>query len=183
MEHGFSILGVAALGIVVMVVAGVAFLWALYALIRHLLWRATHQVLNRAVDRVVDVGERHLVSGVGTLTKTVGEEIRKNDPRRLEADVSRLAQERKGRISVADVMAKLDLAQDVASRTLEGLAKRGVCRPTPEEGGSLVYLFDSFLPRRQVVACDYCGGSFGDADPSQPCPSCGASLTRKSVVG
>lgn len=161
-----------------MVVAGVAVIWLGYVLIRRLLWQATHRVLDRAVDKVVDAG----VSGVSTVAKNVTEEMRKNDPRRLESEVSRLAKSRQGRISVSDVMADMDIAQPVAERTLQGLARRGVCQQRSEEDGSVVFLFAAFRPRRDVTMCDYCGGTFEDAEATAPCPSCGATLTRKSLV-
>ena len=179
---GSTVLGVAALGIVVMVLSGLVVLALLYFTIRRLLFSATHRALDKVVDRAMDVGEKHLVRGVGTLTKTVGEQIRKSDPRRLEADVSALARKRKGRVGVADVMAELELPQDMASKTLEGLARKGTCQASTDETGTKVYLFSAFLERREVLACEYCGGSFQDADPDAPCPNCGAKLAPRSVV-
>lgn len=181
---GSGVMAVAALGIVVLIVSGLLVLWLLYFTIRRLLFSATHRAIDKVVDRAMDVGEKHLVSGVGTLTKTVGEQIRKSDPRRLEADVSALARKRKGRVGVADVMAELDLPQDMASKTLEGLARQGACRASTDETGTKLYLFSAFLERRAVLACDYCGGTFqdADADPDAPCPNCGAKLAHKSVV-
>lgn len=178
MQTTTGILGLAAVGFLLLVLAGVVVLWLGYVLIRRLLWQATHRVLDRAVDKVVDAG----VSGVSTVAKNVTDEMRKNDPRRLEAEVSRLAKGRKGRVSVSDVMADMDIAQPVAERTLQGLARRGVCQQRTEEDGAVVFLFTAFRPRRDVTLCDYCGGTFDQADATQPCPSCGATLTRKSVV-
>lgn len=175
-------LGVAAVGLLVLVAAGVLVLWLGYVLIRRLLWQATHRVLDRAVDKVVDAG----VSGVSTVATTVarnvGEEMRKNDPRRLEAEASRLAKERQGRVAVSDLMADLDVSYAVAEQTLKNLARRGACQASTAEDGALIFLFSAFRPRRQVTACDYCGGQFEDADAAGPCPSCGATLTRKQVV-
>lgn len=176
--HGMEILGIAAVGLILLVLAGVVVIWLGYVLIRRLLWQATHRVLNRAVDKVVDAG----VSGVSTVAKNVSEDMRKNDPKRLESEVSRLAKSRQGRLSVSDVMADMDIAQPVADRTLQGLARRGVCQQRTEEDGSVVFLFAAFRPRRNVTVCDYCGGTFEDADAAAPCQACGATLTRKSLV-
>lgn len=178
MQTTTGILGIAVVGFLLLAAVVVVVLWLGYVLIRRLLWQATHRVLDRAVDKVVDAG----VSGVSTVARNVNDEMRKNDPRRLEAEVSRLAKSRQGRISVSDVMADMDIAQPVADRTLQGLARRGVCQQRTEEDGSVVFLFTAFRPRRDVTLCDYCGGNFDTADATQPCPSCGATLTRKSLV-
>jgi hypothetical protein len=179
---GFEFVAIALLGILAVLGTGVFLAWMVYLLIRRLLWKTTHRILDRTVDQVVQAGERHLVSGVGTLARSVQEEMRKNDPRRQEADISRLAKARSGRITVADVMAGLDLPQDRAERTLDGLASRGVCRVTIEEEGGKAYLFEAFMARRDVACCDYCGGSFEDAETDHPCPNCGAVLTRKNIL-
>jgi len=179
---GFEFVAIALLGILAILGAGLLLVWMVYLLVRRLVWKTTHRVLDRTVDQVVRAGERHLVSGVGNLTQSVQEEMRKNDPRRQEADISRLARDKAGRITVADVMAGLDLPRDRAERTLEGLASRGVCKVTSGEGGGKAYLFEAFMARREVACCDYCGGSFEEADPDQPCPNCGAALTRKQVL-
>lgn len=179
---GFEVVAIALLGILAVLGAGLLLAWMVYLLIRRLIWKTTHRVLDRTVDQVVQAGERHLVSGVGTLARSVQEEMRKNDPRRQEADISRLAQGKSGRLTVADVMAGLDLPQDRAERTLEGLASRGVCRVTSGEEGGKAYLFEAFMARRQVACCDYCGGSFEEVDADQPCPNCGAILTRKQIL-
>ncbi len=179
---GLGTVGLVVLVLLVGVLGGLVVLWVLYMAIKSVLARATHRVLDRTIDQVVQAGERQLVAGVSSLSTTVKEEMRKNDPRRQEADISKLARQRQGRVSVSDVMAALDLPQDTALRTLEGLAKRGTCRASREEGGGMVYLFEAFLPRRQVTSCDYCGGTFQEADPDQPCPNCGATLTRKRIV-
>ncbi len=178
---GLEILILVFLGILATLGAGLLVVWMISRLVRRMLARTTHRVLDRAVDQVVRAGERHLVTGVGTLASTVQEEMRRNDPRRQEADISRLARDQAGRLTVADVMAGLDLPQDRAERTLEGLASRGVCRVRAEETGKL-YLFEAFLPRREVALCDYCGATFEDAEPDLTCPNCGAALTRKQIL-
>jgi len=175
------------LGTVILVVLGLlvgalVVLGAVYLAVRAVLARATHRVLDRTIDQVVKAGERQLVAGVSSLSSSVKEEMRRNDPRRQEADISKLARQHQGRVTVADVMASLDLPQDTASRTLEGLVKRGACRPVQDEASGTVYLFEAFLPRRQVTACDYCSATFQETDPDQPCPNCGATLTRKQIV-
>lgn len=180
---GLEVLGVALVGFLAVLLAGLVVLWLGYRLLKGLLWKTTHHVLDRAVDQVVQAGERQLVSGVGTVSRTVSEEMRKNDPRRQEADVSRLAQAREGRLGLPEVMAELDLPQDSAARTMEGLARRGLCRVEKGEGQGTMYVFAAFLPRLAVLACDYCGGTFQEADPDQPCPNCGAALARKQVTG
>jgi len=152
------------LGTVILVVLGLlvgalVVLGAVYLAVRAVLARATHRVLDRTIDQVVKAGERQLVAGVSSLSSSVKEEMRRNDPRRQEADISKLARQHQGRVTVADVMASLDLPQDTASRTLEGLVKRGACRPVQDEASGTVYLFEAFLPRRQVTA-----------NPGQPYP-------------
>lgn len=171
-------LGVAALiGVIVFVAVAVLAVIALVFIVRRLLHGLAYRVVDRAVDKAMDVG----VEGVKSLSKNVSTEMKKSNPQRMEADVTRVARQRQGRVAVSDVMAELDLTQPVAERCLEGLARRGVCKMVLE-GTSKVYLFATFQKRKNVLACDFCGGSFDDADASAPCPSCGASLVARTIV-
>lgn len=140
-------------------------------------------VAARTVDRVVQAGERQLMKGVGQVAKTVAEEVRKNDPKRLEPEVARLAETRKGVVTVADVMAACDVSKLVAQECLGNLVRKKVCKIELGKGESLSrYVFESFRQKRTFLACDYCETEFGTDATGSSCPNCGGKLTQKTAL-
>ena len=151
-----------------------------YLLIRRLLWKTTHRILDRTVDQVVQAGERHLVSGVEPWPDfgpggDAQERSASPGSRHL-----RLASARSARITVADVMAGLTPPQDwpsgpwmvwlreafAGSPPKKREAASTSLKPSWPEGGSLLQTLRGFLRRH--------------GNPTTLRSNCGAVLTKIS---
>lgn len=166
-----TFLGVSAVVVLGLVALAAVSIIALTMTVRHLLRFAA----ARAIDRVVQAGERQVVSAA----KSVAADMQKRDPKRIEADVTRLAQTRQGCVSVADVMAALDVPQSTAQDCLAALVRRKVCRVKMGEK-SASYIFENFLPKETVRQCEFCGTDFGGKEVVN-CPNCGGAVSKKEV--
>jgi O-methyltransferase involved in polyketide biosynthesis len=168
--------GVAALGIVAVICAALAFISLVFT-VKHLLRYLT----ARAIDKVVAAGERQVVNGVTHVAKEVAEDLRKHDPKRLEADVTKLAEQKRGDLAVADVMAGLQLSQFQAQETLARLVRRKVCTIQTGPLGTR-YLFEAFLPRQQITRCSFCDTQFSTPKENGSCPNCGGVIETQTVL-
>jgi rubrerythrin len=172
-----SFLGGAAIVVALLSIAALVGFLSLVFTVKHLL----RYVAGRAVDRVVQAGERQVMKGVGQVAKGVAEEVRKHDPKRLEADVTRLAEQRQGNLAVADVMAALQLSQFQAQEALARLVRQRVCTIQPGPLGTR-YLFEAFLPRQQVHRCPFCETQFAQPSDHNNCPNCGGKIENQTVL-
>ena len=164
--------------LVVLILIGVGTL-ALVLTIRGLI----RYVAARTVDRVVQAGERQLMKGVGQVAKSVAEEVRKNDPKRLEPEVARLAESKRGVLTVADVMAACDVSKIVAQGCLGNMVRKKVCKIELGKGESLSrYVFEAFRAKRTFLACEYCETEFPSDVTGTNCPNCGGKLSSKTVL-
>lgn len=163
-------------GIIVVILAALAFMSLVFT-IKHLLRYLT----ARAVDKVVEAGERQVMKGVTHVAKEVAEDLRKHDPKRLEADVTRLAEQKQGTLAIADVMSGLQLSQFQAQETLARLVRRKVCTIQTGPLGSR-YLFEAFLPRQTVIRCTFCDTDFERATETGSCPNCGGKIESVTVL-
>lgn len=137
-------------------------------------------LLRSLAARAMVVGERQLVKGVTHLAKEAAEEARKNDPKRQEAEVTALAEKKRGSLAVADVIASLQMSQFQAQETLARLVRRKVCTIHNGPLGAR-YVFEAFLPRQQVLRCAFCDAEF--AEPVEGnCPNCGGKVETVTVV-
>ena len=133
----------------------------------------------RAIDRVVQAGERQVRDGVAHVAKSVAADMKKRDPKAIEAQVVQLAQKQRGKLSVADIIAALEVPQLTAQQCLTGMVQRKLCRPK-QEGTATLYLFENFLAVREVRWCPFCETEF-PKDDAPNCPNCGGQITHKKV--
>jgi len=130
---------------------------------------------NKVVDRALDVGEKGVVSGATAVTKMVGEEMTRNDPKKMAAEITKLAQKYKGELTIPHVISELGLTNDQAQRHLWNLTSQKVCH-TEIKDKQKVYIFPGFREKRKVKVCEYCETVYELEDVRNECPSCGASL-------
>ncbi|MBT9587648.1 hypothetical protein IV102_30185 [bacterium] len=145
------------------------------------------QVGERQLGRVVGVGEKHLdkalEAGGKEIAKGVAslaEDARKNDPKRLESEVARLAQENQGVLTVAKVMADLQLPQFKSQEILARLVRSRVCKMDQGPLGSR-YLFEAFLATTQQFRCPFCENTFTVCPENRICTNCGGNISAEVV--
>ncbi|MBI2267493.1 MAG: zinc ribbon domain-containing protein [Armatimonadetes bacterium] len=174
-----EVVGIGLLAFLFIAIAGLVVIFAVIKAVQSSL----RNVANRAMERVLNVGERELVKGVQNIERAIGDEIAKNDPNRLATETMKLAEEKAGELTVSQVMSGLDVRQDVAVRTLEGIRKKSLCS-VQDRNGQIVYIFPGFKKRKPVKICEYCGGTYEirEEEPLPSCPSCGAKLKAATVL-
>ena len=133
----------------------------------------------RAVDRVVQAGERQVRDGVVHVATSVAADMKKRDPKRIEPEVAQLAEKRQGKLTVVDIVAALEVPSLTAQECLASMVRKKLCRPKSDSSGT-VYLFDNYLPTREVRLCPFCETEFPN-DDSPNCPNCGGAITVKQV--
>jgi len=145
------------------------------------------QVGERQIGRVVGVGEKHLdralEAGGKEIAKgvaAVAADVRKNDPKRLEVEATRLAESRQGVLTVAEVMSGLELPQFKAQQVLAGLVRSKVCKIDSGPLGTR-YLFEAFQARVEEFRCPFCEKTFSVCPDNRICDSCGGAI-RSQVV-
>ncbi|MCE1245125.1 MAG: hypothetical protein LWY06_00605 [Firmicutes bacterium] len=130
---------------------------------------------NKVVDRALDVGEKGVVTGATAVSKMVGDELTKNDPKKMGAEITKIAQKYNGEITISHVISELGLTNDQAQRHLWNLTSQKVCH-TEIKNKQKVYVFPGFKEKRKIKVCEYCETTFELEDVRNECPSCGGTL-------
>ena len=166
---------VAGIGVVGLIVVAAVCVIALTLTIRSIL----RMMAARAIDRVVQVGANHVRDGVVQVAKSVAEDVKKRDPKRIEAEVIRIAEQRNGKVTSADVIAALDVPQLTVQQCFSSMVSRKMCRPKAE-GTTTYYIFENYLPTKELCLCPFCETEFPKGETGD-CPNCGGKITSKVV--
>jgi hypothetical protein len=119
-----------------------------------------------------------LIAGVG-LAIWSGMSLRRQralDPENLSDRITELA--RRGgqyEVTLSEVVAELQVPDEVAQAALDLLVSKGQCRREPREG-RVVYIFPGLKESKVVRRCVYCGSEFSVKDPLHVCPNCGGEV-------
>lgn len=141
---------------------------------------SVRRAADRALSAVVDIGQQQLAKGVDNLGKSIGQEMLKNNPRRMETEAIKLAKAHAGELSVSNVMAELNVDEGIATKTMESLMRQKLCIPR-EGGDGKTFVFPAFRKKVEVRICDFCGATYEPDKVESACPSCGAKLRIAST--
>ena len=98
------------------------------------------------------------------------------EPERLADSIIDLVLARGGaEVSLAQIVAKLNVPTDAAQRALGVLEGRGECRRERGPDKDL-YVFPGLMEVKVVRRCAYCGSEFSVKKPLHKCPNCGGEL-------
>jgi predicted Zn-ribbon and HTH transcriptional regulator len=98
------------------------------------------------------------------------------EPERLADSIIDLARTSGGaEVSLAQIVAELNVPTEAAQRALGVLERRGECRRERRAGKDL-YVFPGLVERKVVRRCAYCGSEFSVKKPLHKCPNCGGEL-------
>lgn len=98
------------------------------------------------------------------------------EPERLADSIIDLVRARGGaEVSLAQIVAKLNVPTDAAQRALGVLEGRGECRRERGPDKDL-YVFPGLMEVKVVRRCAYCGSEFSVKKPLHKCPNCGGEL-------
>ncbi len=78
-------------------------------------------------------------------------------------------------VTLAEVVAELNVPTQAAQRALGVLQGRGECRRERRADKDL-YVFPGLMERKMVRRCAYCGSEFSVKTPLHQCPNCGGQL-------
>jgi hypothetical protein len=98
------------------------------------------------------------------------------EPERLADSIIDLVRARGGtEVSLAQIVAELNVPTDAAQQALGVLEQRGECRRErgPEKD---LYVFPGLMEVKVVRRCAYCGSEFSVKQPLHKCPNCGGEL-------
>jgi hypothetical protein len=98
------------------------------------------------------------------------------EPERLADSIIELARARGGsEVSLAQIVAELNVPTEAAQRALGVLERRGETRRErgPEKD---LYVFPGLVEVKVVRRCAYCGSEFSVKKPLHKCPNCGGEL-------
>ncbi len=98
------------------------------------------------------------------------------EPERLADSIIDLVRARGGaEVSLAQIVAELNVPTDAAQRALGVLEGRGECRRERGPDKDL-YVFPGLMEVKVVRRCAYCGSEFSVKKPLHKCPNCGGEL-------
>ncbi len=98
------------------------------------------------------------------------------EPERLADSIIDLVRARGGtEVSLAQIVADLNVPTEAAQRALGVLERRGECHRErgPEKD---LYVFPGLMEVKVVRRCAYCGSEFSVKQPLHKCPNCGGEL-------
>ena len=98
------------------------------------------------------------------------------EPERLADSIINLARAGGGaEVSLAQIVAELNVPTEAAQRALGVLERRGECRRErgPEKD---LYVFPGLVEVKVMRRCAYCGSEFSVKKPLHKCPNCGGEL-------
>jgi hypothetical protein len=98
------------------------------------------------------------------------------EPERLADSIIDLVRARGStEVSLAQIVAELNVPTDAAQQALGVLEQRGECRRErgPEKD---LYVFPGLMEVKVVRRCAYCGSEFSVKQPLHKCPNCGGEL-------
>ena len=98
------------------------------------------------------------------------------EPERLADSIIDLARASGGaEVSLAQIVAELNVPTDAAQRALGVLERRGECR-RERRADKDVYVFPGLVEAKVVRRCAYCGSEFSVKTHLHKCPNCGGEL-------
>ena len=98
------------------------------------------------------------------------------EPERLADSIIDLARVGGGaEVSLAQIVAELNVPTEAAQRALGVLERRGECRRERGPDKDL-YVFPGLVEVKVVRRCAYCGSEFSVKTPLHKCPHCGGEL-------
>jgi hypothetical protein len=98
------------------------------------------------------------------------------EPERLADSIIDLVRGRgSAEVTLAEIVAELNVPTEAAQRALGVLQGRGECRRERRADKDL-YVFPGLMERKVVRRCAYCGSEFSVKTPLHQCPNCGGQL-------
>ncbi len=98
------------------------------------------------------------------------------EPDRLADSIIVLVRARgSAEVTLAEVVAELNVPTEAAQRAFGVLQGRGECR-RERRADKDFYVFPGLMERKVVRRCAYCGSEFSVKTPLHQCPNCGGQL-------
>lgn len=117
-----------------------------------------------------------LGGGLAALSALTWRRDQQLEPERLADSIIDLARASGGaEVSLAQIVAELNVPTDAAQRALGVLERRGECRRERGPDKDL-YVFPGLMEVKVVRRCAYCGSEFSVKKPLHKCPNCGGEL-------
>jgi hypothetical protein len=96
-------------------------------------------------------------------------------PEVLDDRITTLAASHKASVTLAQVVAELDVPDEAAREALARLEASGLCHQE-RQGDRTAYVFPGLKDSKVVRRCTYCGNTYSVREPLHKCPNCGGTL-------
>jgi hypothetical protein len=93
----------------------------------------------------------------------------------LDDRITTLAASHEASVTLAQVVAELNVPNEAARRALDRLEAVGLCHQH-RRGDRTAYVFPGLKDSKVVRRCAYCGNTYSVREPLQKCPNCGGNL-------
>jgi rubrerythrin len=140
--------------------------------------KATDLVGQKVIDPTMAVATESMRKGIDAVGQAVKEEYqdsKRRSPANIDIEVTKLAQQMKGKVTTADVTSKLKLSSKEAKDAFKRLKASGDCTESPQ-GHYVVYVFGAFLEKVRVWRCEYCASKVSTDPGDEKCSSCGGQM-------
>jgi hypothetical protein len=133
------------------------------------------------IKAALEYGVPELFKFTGKVINSVGEKLKRNDPRWVMIQIHNLAQRHGGELTLSQIVTELSISGDMAKRVLKFLIGKKYCLVKHIEGTKTrLFVFPGLKKKWVMKVCEYCGSSFKAADIGERCPNCQG--TMKSVT-
>jgi rubrerythrin len=148
--------------------------------------KASDLVGQKVLDPTMAVATEGMRKGIDAVGQAVKEEYQDNkrrSPANIDIEVTKLAQQLKGKVTTADVTSQLKLSSKEAKDAFKRLKTAGDCTES-SQGHYVVYVFGAFLEKVRVWKCEYCADKVTQDPGDRDCSSCGGKYqVTEEVVG
>ena len=101
-------------------------------------------------------------------------------PDALDDRITALAASHEATVTLAQVIAELNVPDEAARAALARLEADGLCHQE-RHGDKTVYVFPGLKESKVVRRCAYCGNTYSVREPLHKCPNCGGNLEIAKV--
>lgn len=119
----------------------------------------------------------------GALAGWAGLQLRRQRllaPDTLDDRITALAASHEASVTLAQVVAELNVPDEAARKALARLEAGGLCY-LEKHGDRPAYIFPGLEDSKVVRRCAYCGNTYSVKEPLHKCPNCGGSLEIAKV--
>ena len=140
-------------------------------------------LMGTFIKAVVEYGVPELFKLTGKVINSVGEKLKRNDPRWVMIQIHNLAQRHSGELTLSQIVTELSISGDMVKKVLKFLISKEYCLVKHIEGTKIrLFIFPGLKKKCEMKICEYCGSSFKAAHIGERCPNCQGTMKRVTTI-